>query len=430
MSSDRLSEIFDVCVTRMAAGASVEQCLRDYPGVADRLRPLLATVTLMRRALPQAREIAAAQDRSRAAMIAAVQSLPTARRRSSVGWTRTLAWVAVLAVMLLGALSLAAESALPGDTLYPVKLVSESARMALTRDPAMAALFAQRRIGEVRAVLADGRQVRVNFAGQVDSVSGSRWQVSGIPVEVSAATEMTEPVSVGDEVIVEGFAASGVVRAGEIERLAPKQPAPTPLFTPTQPLMPTSTPTAQPSRTPPSTLPPSPTPPPMPPTATPEGVCTPTPPDGWVAYALRAGDTTSELAAATSISLDELLAVNCLTMADARSLVVGQTLYLPYIPPTPSPRATAAQPASAASETHHADDSASGSDDHGEDGSSGDGSSGNDDGDSSDDGDSGSGNDDSDNSGHGSDDDDSDSGNDDSDNSGHGSDDGDHDEDD
>lgn len=418
MSSDRLSEIFDVCVTRMAAGATVEQCLRDYPGDTDGLRPLLETVTLMRRALPPAQEVIAAQGRGRAAMMAAVRTLPVARRRrASVGWLRTLASAAALILVLLGAATYAAESALPGDPLYPVKLVSEAVRMSITHDPALASAFAQRRITEVKTVLADGRQVAVNFAGQVETMSGSRWQVSGIPVEVSSTTEMTEPITAGDEVIVEGFASAGFVRAGEIERLTPRQVVPTPVFTPTQSPSPTVAPssTPLPSLTPRATeLSPAVT------EASPTS-CPATPPVGWVSYTLRVGDTLSELAAVTSITLDQLLAANCLTMADARGLVVGETISLPFTPPTPLPRATTANSASAAQPANNVGsgddgsghDSGDSQDDHGGDsGNSGSGSnsSGSDDGGSDDHG--------------GSDNSGSDGGSGDSGSGGHGSDDG------
>lgn len=426
MSSERLSEIFDDCLVRLAAGATVEQCLRDYSGDSDRLRPLLETVTLMRRALPPAYEVMAAQDHVRATMTTAMQSVNAVPRRPRTAsprrWVSALTSAALLIFALLGALGYAAEGALPGDPLYPFKLVSEAARLSVIHDPALAEAFAQRRVDEVRTVLADGRQVSVSFAAPVVSINGARWDVGGVPVEVSTATRMTEPIRPGDEVEVEGFASAGVVRADEIEKLTPNQPMPTP----------TSMPSVTPAPGISLTLIPRDTETPVVPTATAEGSCTPSAPAGWVSYSVRAGDTASELAAATSISLDTLLTVNCLT--NARLLVVGQQIFLPFTPPTQVPRATVAPPVDSAQPANngggdHVDaggstqgsgsGSAVGNDDHGGSSNSGSGGS-NDDGGSSGSDNSGSGSSNS-GSGNSGSDDGGNSGSDDSGSSGHGS---------
>ena len=62
-----------------------------------------------------------------------------------------------------------------------------------------------------------------------------------------------------------------------------------------------------------------------------------TPPEGWVSYQIRSGDTLSRLAGQTGITLDMLMAVNCLT--DAGLIVVGQQLYLPFSPAPPPAQA-------------------------------------------------------------------------------------------
>ncbi len=55
-------------------------------------------------------------------------------------------------------------------------------------------------------------------------------------------------------------------------------------------------------------------------------------PEGWVSYAVRAGDTLSELALNTGATLEQVQAVNCIT--DPRLLRVSQALFLPRKPTT------------------------------------------------------------------------------------------------
>lgn len=57
MGSRDFYDIFNECVDRMAAGQSLEACLRLYPAEATRLRPLLEAGGLVRRLLPEAAEI-------------------------------------------------------------------------------------------------------------------------------------------------------------------------------------------------------------------------------------------------------------------------------------------------------------------------------------------------------------------------------------
>lgn len=55
MAQPTLSEIFEECVQRLAAGESLERCLARYPAHADQLRPMLETVIALRKLpVPQA----------------------------------------------------------------------------------------------------------------------------------------------------------------------------------------------------------------------------------------------------------------------------------------------------------------------------------------------------------------------------------------
>ncbi len=134
-------------------------------------------------------------------------------------------------------------------------------------------------------------------------------------------------------------------------------PAPTPSPSPTSPGP--EEPTVTPSATATATNSPEPTPAPPTPTqmvvvvtatpppgtpaqpgpATPppaEGVCQP--PPTWVSYQVQVGDTLNSLAERTGSTVFELQQVNCL---ESFTIQPGQTVYLPFIPPTPTITPTA-----------------------------------------------------------------------------------------
>ncbi len=150
--------------------ATLEQCLARYPQHAARLAQVLPLALKAREALqpPPAREpgrmpaslearlrAAAAQRRPRPSPGRAVPAL-----RPAIALAAALA-----AVLLLGATTgaaLAAQSALPTDALYPVKRGLEEIQLLLspTRvgDAALLEAFAERRLQEVEALAAAGRQ--------------------------------------------------------------------------------------------------------------------------------------------------------------------------------------------------------------------------------------------------------------------------------
>ncbi len=68
-------------------------------------------------------------------------------------------------------------------------------------------------------------------------------------------------------------------------------------------------------------------------TATPSEVtnCGTAPPEGWALYTVQLGDTFNSLATRTNTSVFELQEANCL-----RQIQIGDSLYLPFIPPTPT----------------------------------------------------------------------------------------------
>ncbi len=60
-----------------------------------------------------------------------------------------------------------------------------------------------------------------------------------------------------------------------------------------------------------------------------------TPRRDWEIYFVQAGDTVSDLAARTGLTVDQVAQANCLI--DPALIYVGQMLFLPFVPPTPTP---------------------------------------------------------------------------------------------
>ena len=190
--TESLAEVLDRCLARVQSGAAtVEDCLRDYPELADQLGPLLRTARqagdLLAPSGPTAAYRAASEarllNRLRAAQVvdqgerSRVIDRPV-RRRSFAGLGRPRAWRPAyalaglaLALALIGSglgVASAAAAALPGDRLYGVKLGLEEASLALSPtaagDTALLMDFAKARLEEAEALIELGRQQDVPVA--------------------------------------------------------------------------------------------------------------------------------------------------------------------------------------------------------------------------------------------------------------------------
>ncbi|MBI3737479.1 MAG: hypothetical protein HY258_00335, partial [Chloroflexi bacterium] len=83
--------------------------------------------------------------------------------------------------------------------------------------------YEQERLDEIDELLAKGRSASVIFAGLVTKQQDGQWLVSGIPVQVSAATRLpAQAIPNGAPVMVTGLTrGDGVVEAQEIQLLQP-----------------------------------------------------------------------------------------------------------------------------------------------------------------------------------------------------------------
>lgn len=139
----------DDCLRRLGSGkSSLAQCLARYPGHAAQLRPLLETAVQLQRG-KQARPSGAARDRTRAKLTQYIQSHPRQPRNVRLVPRLTFAFLSIaLAALMVG--TAFAQSALPGQSLYGLKLSSERVWRAAAPNPVTVDIaLANRRADEI-----------------------------------------------------------------------------------------------------------------------------------------------------------------------------------------------------------------------------------------------------------------------------------------
>lgn len=200
---ERFNDVLDVCLERMLfGGATLEQCLRDFPQHASGLKPLLETARAARQASavqprPEFKE------RARREFNAAVREAGSKKAGFGFVWGWRSGWAVavsgVLIVALGGGTVAAASGSMPDSLLYPVKLAAEQAQLAFT--------FSDIAKAELHAHLADKRVSEMLYLAEndqpekLDKVSqGLNKQLSGISLLASlpapaASIMMAEPAA-------------------------------------------------------------------------------------------------------------------------------------------------------------------------------------------------------------------------------------------
>lgn len=158
----RKEEVLARCIDEVLSGRSTaEDCLLRYPELRDELRPLLEVALSI-----QPPKVVPSPEFRRRLRLRLLEVMAPAkpyegRKEVTRGWFSSLLSVRIVAVLLLafvvlttGTVSVyAAQSSLPGDMLYPVKVGVEKLQVAVTLNPEDKAYLhlklAQRRIDEV-----------------------------------------------------------------------------------------------------------------------------------------------------------------------------------------------------------------------------------------------------------------------------------------
>ena len=132
--------------------SSVDECLMRYPNYARQLEPVLLTSAYLQHGR-EARPSAAFKARVRTKLVQQMYAHPRKPRRSNFVFMRVAVSLAALVLVLLIAGTAYAQGVLPGNALYPWKLVSENAWRTVSSDPVETDLaIAERRMDELIAV--------------------------------------------------------------------------------------------------------------------------------------------------------------------------------------------------------------------------------------------------------------------------------------
>lgn len=165
MAARELEHILDDCIARMLDGEGVEQCLQRYPERAAELEPLLRVASVAQevslvKPRPEFRAQVGCQIRS---ALRASKPETKPRRVTLFGglprWATAMSAVMVL-LMAGGGTVAASNGSMPDNFLYPIKLATERAWLALTlSDEGKAELharFAERRVSEIVYLAREG----------------------------------------------------------------------------------------------------------------------------------------------------------------------------------------------------------------------------------------------------------------------------------
>ena len=180
-----LDNIFNECLERMLHGETMEQCLNRFPDYTNELKPLLETASSIQKATaiqprPEFRTHARLQFQ------AALNKVEGKPRRSLVNWLQQPQWVAVTTVVLMlllaGGITVAANSSMPDEPLYAIKLTTERIRLSLTTSPlGKAELYTslvERRITEIASMANKNKPEKI---GQVVALlDSSLTQISAL----------------------------------------------------------------------------------------------------------------------------------------------------------------------------------------------------------------------------------------------------------
>jgi len=289
-----LDTALDQCLTWLRGGMAIEDCLASYPEYANQLRPLLELATQVGRVITPASSATARADGEQRMLAALAQRQERAAKTSPVIWylQRAIqsltswslgrlrpAWnLAIVSLFILSiavsALTVVASTrSLPGDALYPLKMVAQQTRLFLTSDSEthrrLEEQFHSQQRRDVESVLKAGRQVDVEFWGILQQMDGTLWIVDDLAVSLQDTTTILGRPYLGAVIRVRGIVpGDGSLLATWLEVESEETPLMTDTVTSTSTSTPTTTPTPMPTST-------------LAPTATPSPTRTPVPTANW-----------------------------------------------------------------------------------------------------------------------------------------------------
>lgn len=231
-SEPTLIEALETCLNALESGADLEATLALYPTLSAELRPLLVMAQSLHILVPPQLPMDAMK-RSRTKLLGQAATYRT-QNSTPFGFWRTIPrfalsslFVLVLFFAGLFTANSVSASALPGDSLYGLKRSFETLWLGITPSSQaqvqLEEIYRERRIDEVRALLAQGRTEKITFQGvfsskdELSGIAPERWFVSDIKVLRTLDTQIVGDVEIGMWIEVVGITRSdGYVEALEI----------------------------------------------------------------------------------------------------------------------------------------------------------------------------------------------------------------------
>jgi hypothetical protein len=338
-----LIESFDA----LEQGEPMDSILGRYPVQAADLRLVLQVSQLTAAVQFPATEAA------RAASLQAVlneakrlTTITTPAPRPQFAWkslfrlAMSLGIVLLMLVVGVAGLSAAAETTIPGDSLYGVKRTFEEVRLLFaTDDSALQAEYAARRRMETRMLIGKDRVESVQFVAEVTQIRPDRWLVDGdITVIIISDSQIEGVPEVGRLVFITGVTTpngvlASLISLGFADGDSNSGGSPAGTATPATPLSPRVTTTNTPSPT--STLTPTPT---GTATATPTSTSTPTP-NGTATPTSTSTPIPVDAITPTSTSTPTPTGTATPTAQPTREATVPPAPTWTAIPPEPTPTA-------------------------------------------------------------------------------------------
>lgn len=250
MSHHNFDEILNTCLDLLQQGATVKDCLDQFPDSQAELKPILELTAQMNAIAFEPPSVAARQ-KGKDRLAAAVDSKQSQKASSlsklisfdqirllilslfvfgqethpMTRFTRS-AFAGVLVIFSFFFTLNASADSLPGDMLYPIKTLSQQARIQLAAPENKTDVFAQiaaTRIAELDMLMIDGRSAVVTLDGPVTLLDDNTIMVEGFEIKLTADTVRHFDFDNGDFIKITVELANGTLTALDIDEsdLAP-----------------------------------------------------------------------------------------------------------------------------------------------------------------------------------------------------------------
>jgi hypothetical protein len=212
MDNDRKEHALEVCLQNLRAGKSFDEVLALYPQYAGEFRPILEAALLARQAGALIKMPSEAQANSRARFLSAARAKAETPNRQATPWMWkfSLAFLALVLLCLFGGVGSIAASAqaVPGDVLYPLKLVSERTQLLFAANSAqeleLEKSFDRKRVEEAETLAQRSRSREMRIAGELIRNDSGEWLLGNIRLAINSETRVLDQVEPGLYVEVTG----------------------------------------------------------------------------------------------------------------------------------------------------------------------------------------------------------------------------------